>query len=543
MKKGMRVVRVPRYKPLDEQAKKDREEKARQTRALRAQAQLEAFNEFFKGKVPKERTTTRVASPPIVQPRPEPVRASTPTLQTPFKNPDLDDIPLRWSPRNFKPEIDRHNWSWSSWDSPSREIEDVSYQTDNCVVPGSFADLRPDIRDRIKEILAMKIEPPTHKTDSSSAESSSASSNLTDTVRYEAADFMGSFSSGDSTLSKSSEFSSWVDMDDIPWPPELFELWLKSERLRKERAEMPSLASKAHDNTRNSTPERLPTPPVPQLDMSSRSQSPEFSSWVDLGGMPKWSDAAVQSFSTYHRGLQIRHERTKSPDLSSSVDDSTDSSIEPTEDVTVPAGSPEFSSWVYVNDPKWPPVCVKVYNENEEEKRAQAIALQKATISKDCGSDDSRLSRANSDDSYYKYIRARRHLVPVPRPASSEPELETRAPSPVPSPALPPSPTASSLSFISPSVALATAAPLSEQVNFTAPVYQQAPSTRAWAAESSAAQHFHTLRQLPSAIATEPQQSRVEEAPRGSGFGWKSLACVAVAAAAVGAGIAYWMSG
>ena len=78
----------------DEQAKKNTEA-ARQRRATKAQAKLEAFHEFFKVQVPKRSPSpptvetqqpTRVASPPVVQTRPEPVEASTPTIQTPFKN-------------------------------------------------------------------------------------------------------------------------------------------------------------------------------------------------------------------------------------------------------------------------------------------------------------------------------------------------------------------------------------------------------------------------------------------------------------------------
>ncbi|OTB15314.1 hypothetical protein K445DRAFT_116528 [Daldinia sp. EC12] len=57
----------------------------------------------------------------------------------------------------------------------------------------------------------------------------------------------------------------------------------------------------------------------------------------------------------------------------------------------------------------------------------------------------------------------------------------------------------------------------------------------------SPSQHFCAKRQLPSAVMVKRQSSEVPSG--GSGFGWKSLACVGVAAAAVGAGLAYaWLS-
>lgn len=56
----------------------------------------------------------------------------TPELKVPhfrFCNPDIPDIPGRFvSPSRFRPEDwDRHNWTWSEWDSPSREFS-VSFQ-------------------------------------------------------------------------------------------------------------------------------------------------------------------------------------------------------------------------------------------------------------------------------------------------------------------------------------------------------------------------------------------------------------------------------
>ncbi|KAI0385039.1 hypothetical protein F5Y04DRAFT_292579 [Hypomontagnella monticulosa] len=503
MKKGMRVVKLRRSKISDEQAKKNTEA-ARQRRATKAQAKLEAFHEFFKVQVPKRSPSpptvetqqpTRVASPPVVQIRSEPVEASTPTIQTPFKNPYLGDVPLHWSPRMFKPEIDRYNWSWSSWDSPSREIEDVSYQTETWPPRDRFAGFPPHLQARIKEILAMKAEPITKEVDSKtdSKADSETDSDPPDTVRYEEVNFMESFSSGDSTLPQSSE---------------------------------PASSS----------------PVVPHPAMPSCSQSPEFSSWVDLGDMPKWNDAMVTRYGLIIKGLQLRHKvmnqpRLKLPDLSPSDDGDSKPPPKASSD-----DDDTFYRFIKAREHLLP-VPRSPSPKPEPETRVPSPVPSPPKTG------------PNDDDTFYRFIKAREHLLPVPRSPSpkpeSEPEPETRAPSPVLSPTQSASPTASSLSFIRPSFALASAsapspasessvdAPyLPEQANFTATVYQQ--PVRSWVDESCA-HHFHTLRQLPSASAVAPEPRQPVDDKR-SGFGWKSLACVAAAAAAVGAGIAYWLS-
>ncbi|KAI2619588.1 hypothetical protein GGR54DRAFT_639914 [Hypoxylon sp. NC1633] len=155
-------------------------------------------------------------------------RAHTPfeVPSTPFQNPDLSR-PLHWSPGMFKQEIDRYNWTWSSWDSPSQEIIDVSYHSEDSLARDPFARFPPHVRKLLRQIMALKQDPVSsaRSTDSLAA----------DTVRYEEVDYASSFSSGrlssdKPARSESSDFSSWVDLDCAPWPPQLLEMCLDSER-------------------------------------------------------------------------------------------------------------------------------------------------------------------------------------------------------------------------------------------------------------------------------------------------------------------------
>ncbi|KAG4220874.1 hypothetical protein PC116_g30647, partial [Phytophthora cactorum] len=220
MKNGLRVVRIPK-------APERRAELARQSKAKRDAARL-AKQEEQKGKRAD------------VQVKPEPNIKNSPLGRIPFKNPDLDDKPLHWSPRMFKPEIDRHNWTWSDWDSPSREIEDVTYQTTDWPIHNPLAALPPHIREKLEALMQAERDILGQQPDS----------NVTaDTVRYEEVDTALSFlseastrsnrprlnpSHPDQSTSSSSEFSSWVNVDSRPWPPHVLRMFIEGEEERKE---------------------------------------------------------------------------------------------------------------------------------------------------------------------------------------------------------------------------------------------------------------------------------------------------------------------
>ncbi|KAL7621553.1 hypothetical protein AAE478_008878 [Parahypoxylon ruwenzoriense] len=386
----------------------------------------------------ESRPEKRVATSPIVQPGPKPRVAKLPTVQSPFENPHLNNQPLHWSPRMFKPEIDRYNWSWSEWDSPSRDIVDMTYETEDWPKRDPLAALPPHIREHVMAILARKPSPTStaRRTDSLTA----------DTVRYETVNFMSSFSSSsdEPARPKSSDDSSWVYLDVQPWPTNLLEMWIDSERnrewceahgigkhtgstmssisttdpdmsARSGSSEISSLLQMYIDGDKDrqghdSSMEGQPGPSTPNPDAASIcSQSSEFSSWVDLGGLRKWDDRTLEMY--------MRHEE----------------------------------------------------NARTREQRSERLAAIR------------------------KYFDSR-SIAPY--------QSHTGPVKPLPPP------------YASPSIA-AVAAP----------------------------QDFYTRRELPSAIAMEPRQSSEEPARTSSGFGWKSLAAVAVASAAITAGIAYaWFS-
>ncbi|KAI2470127.1 hypothetical protein F4781DRAFT_195902 [Annulohypoxylon bovei var. microspora] len=198
-------------------------------------------------------TPKRVASSPVVESTPKPSTVCSPSIYTPFKNPYLDDQPLHWSPRMFKSEIDRHNWTWSEWDSPSGTIEDVTYQTEDWPANDPFARYPPHIRDRLREVLAMK---PQRTRASDSAERKSAERRSVErkeaegfsTIPIRLEDFLPSSSSNKPTDSKSEDLSTWVLIDDHPWSPTLLQMYIDGEKDR-EREAARRKQFKPNDNT------------------------------------------------------------------------------------------------------------------------------------------------------------------------------------------------------------------------------------------------------------------------------------------------------
>ncbi|KAI1379158.1 hypothetical protein F4677DRAFT_360395 [Hypoxylon crocopeplum] len=353
---------------------------------------------------------------------------------TPFKNPDLNDQPLHWSPHMFQPEIDSHNWTWSDWDSPSREIINATYQTEDWPVPKSmaqFAHFPPDLRRRIQEALGAKPTtppPPTLSTDGVSA----------DTVRYEQVDIAESFASHESTSSESGGISS------------LLQLYIDSDNDRQ----------RCNAEKRDTRSGSSSTSPAPHRDTSARSQSPGPSSKIapkmqEVFALFKQPQKEESYSSCSDSSLSFIDPKKLLNAAPSSVNSahtlSTSKPVAP-----IPSESSGFSSWVHVDYPK-----------PSDDTCERALREAFKDISGDF--DMSALCHYRRDGS-----------------------------------------TAS-----------------------------QSVGTPAAAAH----QHFRALRQLPSAIVAE-QQRPAQESATASGFGWKSLACVAVAAATVGAGLAYaWFSG
>ncbi|KAI1137436.1 hypothetical protein F5Y05DRAFT_70583 [Hypoxylon sp. FL0543] len=649
MKNGMRVVRVTRHESgkfprLPGLSKPRKSKRTGEANAGPAAAAPPPANEGVSDRrvvsspAVETEPPQRVVASPTIKPRPTPRATTPPVVHTPFRNPDLNDQPLHWSPRMFEPEIDSHNWTWSDWDSPSREFEDVTYQTENWPIHDPLARLPPDLRKRVQAIMAMKPQDApsaTHSTDSVTA----------DTVRYEQ---MGS----ESSFSSSSD-SSWVLLNDVPWPPRMLQMLLNAEEqdrrlaaigfFDRERANSTThsvsksdvsdhskregytsllqlyidadndrqrFAEEKGKENRPSSSEDLPAPSGPSAsrpDVSLHSQSTQLSSWVDLD-VSIWSD---DRFGMYTRLEEIT--RAGGEASSSSVGTSSICSASSTR-----SASPEFSTWVDVAERKWSDQVFNVMDGIEERKRTARIeALKAAGVCTSHPAACPDASNYSSSAEFSSYVdvdekkwsdqtsmlfnmmeegRRERAMADACRAAgvSSMFEDETDTSDLPRSPEFSPwvkvnvdkwsddtleiyteieearrrgpeeFSTTLSASSSDASLPLSTdvhfaaqqhfhslqgsPSPLIEapsvpaayqpvQVYYTAPVQQFPPSR-----STRSSRHFHTLRQLPSAPAVEPQRSS-EEPPQSSGFGWKSIACVAAAAAAVGAGLAYWFSG
>ncbi|XXH02376.1 hypothetical protein Hte_008751 [Hypoxylon texense] len=533
MKDGMRVVRitVPKgQKSTAPAAKKEAKKIATpppvETKPLKRHVLspvVEAGPEPVSSATPDAHSATHTHSPPHAHSE---THDHCDVPHTPFRNPDLNDQPLRWSPSMFRssPKFDRHNWTWSDWDSPSWVWEDVTYQSEDGPVRDPLARLPPLLRAKIKAVLALKPDwspPPT--TAAPTSDSLTA-----DTVRYEEADFMSSFSSNNSSPLKKpappkqptrsqSPDSSWVIIDEEPWPTWLLEMRLDDSRFNplKERIVLPEFSP-------------LSSRSASTLDASIPSQRSEILS------VPRPSAPVPPSSSSPIPSPSVSYPPAPAP--SPVV---TSPSVPP---ASIPSPPPGSSSSVDVDPPKSSNDCFGVLQQAEERLRERE-AQRAHTGTRDRLSDDTQDS-FGSDLSLSGLGSGSGTSTPsesvsaILRRLNSAPDSDSGASTPLET-------TGDILqhfrSFSRPSSPSPPAAvegpPTFIPEAFTAPVRLSTPPP-----PPPTPQHFYTMRQLPSASAVEPRKP-VEEPPRGVGFGWKSLACVAVGAAAVGAGLAYaWFS-
>ncbi|KAI1651032.1 uncharacterized protein F4817DRAFT_216539 [Daldinia loculata] len=654
MKNGLRVVRIPKNFPNDKAtlAKKARVAKAKLV-ATNSTHEKKAKAPIADLPVAKTVTPKRV----IVEAKPELSIKSSPLVHTPFKNPDLNDKPLHWSPRMFKPEIDRYNWTWSDWDSPSREIEDVTYQTTDWPIHDPLAALPPHIRKKFEEMKKME---------KLLLEQQPESSVTADTVRYEEVDIASSFSSEASTRSKrthskhsrskhnrstgtrstqahsahtrsdstsSSEFSSWVDVNSRPWPPHVLQMFNEGEEERKEwaarRRNQPTMSplsesvSDVYIPLDSPKPLREPSPePTHSSGLSSLLQlyvesDSDRQRWqAEKEKEKELREMVAKAKETYSHESSFEGSTTHSnsgsfASYNSDVAKQYARSIQqimqdlraPSTAAPAPAPAPSpvptaAASPIHDSPPKSPTTHSDSYGSYNSDVALQyAGSIQQIlrdlrapsaaepvaeptpvepTPAEPTHNDsfESQDAHSNSYGSYNsdvanKYAGSIQQIMRDLRASSAaEPAA---APAPVAAPettsALPTyddsfeSPDAHSDSYGSYNSNVAnqyarsiqqimqdlrassTAAPAPAPASASASV-SSSPSASGSASSPapSPSQHFFAKRQLPSAFTLERQ--RPAEVPsRGSGFGWKSLACVGVAAAAVGAGLAYaWLS-
>ncbi|KAI1077870.1 hypothetical protein F5B20DRAFT_592614 [Whalleya microplaca] len=285
MKNGKRVVRIPFPKGLSA-------DEARRQRELFPSVSTHSEPRRNGRRTDERRSEQCVPKPPAAPVTPQrPVTLSTPVspLQlntpvkpvTPFRNPDLNDEPLRWSPRMFKPEVDRYNFSWSEWDSPSREFIDTSYQTVDSP-QDAFAHYPPNLRHRIRDILAMKPSP--------TSSTRSTDSLMVDSVRYETVEIASDFSSDASIHSTPSDLSSWVHLDDHPWSPSMLEMFIQDEKDRQwfqergfDERELSSDSDSTHSSESSGSLSFVPFSALHAV--STHSESSDLSSFITFSAL------------------------------------------------------------------------------------------------------------------------------------------------------------------------------------------------------------------------------------------------------------------
>ncbi|KAI0886136.1 uncharacterized protein GGS22DRAFT_124765 [Annulohypoxylon maeteangense] len=494
-------------------------------------------------------TPVLVSTSPIVgsTPTPKPSTVCSPSTQIPFRNPDLNDQPLHWSPRMFKSEIDRHNWTWSEWDSPSQTIEEVTYESEDWPIHDPFARYPPEIRQRLRDVLAMK---PELTPSSDSAEGFSPIE-----FHYNGFGIEKVGSSAQNDDGKSEDLSSWVLINDHPWSPTLLQMWIDSEKDRDRQAARRKEFQLNDDTSTVSSldtvdflaeihcPEQNRPEPShlePNSSGSNRSRSVNISSLLQLyidsdndrqrweaedkdarvsspksipDSMPSRPDAPTPSASRPDESIPSAPASVQDvpsapasvqdvPTLPEYVSEAPVISPEPTPETTSPAPVPdastlpqseeEFSSWVDLDTRKWTDLTFRFHTRQEEGRRMGLY---------DNDSDDSDSVDSDFSDSFDITGHLQKNYGIT----------------------------------------------VASQKHFRALQEAQQPSVgtqpAAVSTSSTVSPSFTARRQLPSATVMEPRPS-LEESFRGSGFGWKSLACVAVTAAAVGAGLAYaWFSG
>ncbi|KAI5860716.1 hypothetical protein GGS23DRAFT_599234 [Durotheca rogersii] len=217
----------------------------------------------------------------------------------------------------FKPEVDRHNWSWSEWDSPSRELEDVSHETDDWPVRDPLAALPPKLREQIRAILAMKPRSPTNLINITETGTYNKSSNsVLEDACLKLADLPSPvFPSGEPTRPESPESSSWIDVDARPWPDHLQKMWIDSEKTRAYEKKGQQAEDCAEESPADPSPPSpaassltassvlvvnapMPDPFMPALSADGAASDRPHSStstsrWVDLGGLRRWNRATL----------------------------------------------------------------------------------------------------------------------------------------------------------------------------------------------------------------------------------------------------------
>ncbi|KAI1391949.1 uncharacterized protein F4822DRAFT_389014 [Hypoxylon trugodes] len=523
MKNGLRVVRL--FPPKPRTANKTEQKPRRSRRTGQAEAKPVATVPLVTEPTPKQTIASPLATHILSTPTQSDHLRSTHTHSTntrssfalpdpfgpphtPFKNPHLKDQPLHWSPRMFKPQMDRHNWTWSDWDSPSQEIEDVTYESEDLPRHDPFKHCPPELQAKLRAILNMK--PSLSPTSTLSTDSDTA-----DTVRYEYVDIVSSFSSsssGDSTRSRSSDsFSSWVELNDIPWDDTLLERWLLLQKFQARRARgyeytklnLPPLSAPGKDASVHSQPADEPTDqPADQSANQSANQSAELSSLLRL-----YTDRDSNDGTDHAIGDNC------SDDSSTDIEDIMNR-LRPnlrSDSPTGPSANHPADAAAEIQD------IMKSLMPNPDPDSSSS-------------SDSSSDSSTGSTGEIQEIMRRLRPNPKKPGPGSSDNssadiqdvvgQLMAR-------------PGSDSTDFIHPT----SDTPSAARQHFHS-LQQSSLSTACRQLHSlPAPQHLYAARQLPSATVAEPQQSQ------GSGFGWKSLACVAVAAATVGAGLAYaWLS-
>ncbi|KAI1092158.1 hypothetical protein F5B19DRAFT_492760 [Rostrohypoxylon terebratum] len=552
MKDGWRVVRI---NPNLGKTTGPKVQKPRISRRAAAEKAKSVFRDSSESQVEEQMPAAnesevessfsgRVSASSAVEstPTPEPSTVSSPSVHIPFKNPDLNDQPLHWSPRMFKSEIDRHNWTWSEWDSPSQTIEECTYETIDWPIHDPFSRYPPHIRQQLRAVLAM--QPEKTRTMLSAEEFSSVELDLGKLgIGVGKSD---PFIEEDDPECSDEEFSSWVMINDHPWSPELFQMWAAGEKDRQRQAarrrqfqqnddtssvssfDTMDLLAELHDpdnhhDSRDSEP-RIPesfAEPMPSRpDAPTPSAAPD--SVQDEPFLPECPPKAPASISEstpeedtfspvpipslFPEAPSAVEEQTREdtfspvpipslfPKVPASITQPTqDDTFSPvplpaftTEEPVLPQGEEEFSSWVDLDTRKWTDLTFRFHTRQEEGRRMGMY---------DGGSNDS--DSANSNDSGFSF--------------DISGHLEKNY----------------GISLIS-------------QQHFQSLRESQQPSIEARPAATSSG--LSAARQLPSVTVVEPiRLSR--DSSRGSGFGWKSLACVAVTAAAVGASLAYaWLS-
>ncbi|KAI1100975.1 hypothetical protein F4804DRAFT_25646 [Jackrogersella minutella] len=491
----------------------------------------------------------------------------TPSIQTPFRNPDLNDQPLRWSPGMFRPNVDRHNFTWSDWDSPSREIEDVTYDTTNWPVHDPFAGYPPEIRKRIREILANPAGLAPAPISAPGIDSVAA-----DSVHHELPDSMESFSSYESR----SDFSSWVKIDARPWPTCMLQMWINGEKDRERDRERDQARNAYRLSDDTSTVSTLSTNELLELDAemdagkgleenqavdqvgrnrSTQSQSLDMSSFLQLyidsdkdRKRYNGEDKETRSSSSDNLSIPPRPNAPTPSGFRAEVaipESPEDLFIPPRPNAPTPSGfraevaipespepttsqsaesarseSPEYSSWVDIDVRKWSDHTFNFYTRQEAERQRRAGEdITTSTGSSDLSSDSESLSAILGRNIGTKLMRnTQQHFN----------SLRTSRP---------------------PSVGAASAIVEKAHDDYAAASLLKPPSSSSGSESSYSPgynyEHFCAKRSLPSAVAMEPREQREVEVPRReNGLDWKSVACIAVAAAALGAGLAYaWFSG